>query len=161
MIRKYWLNALQSLAYHYDNWQKIIYSILYSCIIFIHYLVAKLPNYIQLAYIPGSGPWRFVWSSSESQSCRCWDHLSPSVSASLHQQQWMCQFGPHQHLKEENKCLKRIYIVCMQFCATNCAHYSNHFTLSYTFFTRTCTATFTTSKPHMHIGIHVLSLQAA
>ena len=65
---------------------------------------------IKFVCIPGSGPWKFVWSSSESQSCRCRDHLSPSVSASLHQQQWMCQFGPHQHCeKEQDQCQQ---IIC-------------------------------------------------
>ena len=62
------------------------------------YIPSSLPR--QSMFVPHSGPWKSVWSSSESQSCRCQDHLSPSVSASLHQQQWMCQFGPHQHCKE-------------------------------------------------------------
>ena len=108
------------------------------------YITAHNINPILHAYIPCSGPWIFVWSSSESQSCRCRDHLSPSVSASLHQQQWMCQFGPHQHcerttpnkqelhLKEESKCQESIYcstyaILCNQLCTLY-----NHFTLSYT-----------------------------
>ena len=49
-----------------------------------------------IMYSPLSAPSVSSWSSFHWQTLRCWGHVSPSVSQSLHQVWWKSQCGPHQ-----------------------------------------------------------------